>query len=331
MPTIRQIKTKTKGIRWRADVWSGGTRESARFKTKPEAVAWAYKREAELATDRRIIQGQTYAMAMKRYADEVAAKKRGARAEGIRLERLKRQPIASKLLAHLTLTDAEEYRDQRLTEVQPGSVTREMVVMCSVLRKAVKWRWIDVYPWTDLEMPARPRSRTKVYNQDEIDLILETAGVASAEPIVTRIQQAAMAFAFAVETAMRQGEITSLEWPDIDLTKRVASLSMTKNGDPRRVPLSRRAVAIIERLPRHHTRPWPMSSDSLSQHFMRLRKLAGITDGTFHDARRTACTRMAKKLGPMDLAKVSGHRDLKMLLRVYYEPDAADLALLLDD
>ena len=50
----------------------------------------------------------------------------------------------------------------------------------------------------------------------------------------------------------------------------------------------------------------------------------------FHDLRREALTRLARKLDVLDLARVSGHRDLKILLNVYYRPAVEDLAGRLD-
>ena len=52
----------------------------------------------------------------------------------------------------------------------------------------------------------------------------------------------------AIETAMRQGELLGLRWENIRMTDRVAHLPMTKNGSTRNVPLSTRAMAILEGL-----------------------------------------------------------------------------------
>jgi integrase len=49
---------------------------------------------------------------------------------------------------------------------------------------------------------------------------------------------------FAVETAMRRGEIAGLTWGGVDLVRRTAGLDETKNGEQRMVPLSSRAVEI---------------------------------------------------------------------------------------
>jgi len=45
----------------------------------------------------------------------------------------------------------------------------------------------------------------------------------------------------------------------------------------------------------------------------------------FHDLRHEATTRLADKFALHELAKITGHRDTRMLLR-YYHPRAEDLA-----
>jgi integrase len=53
---------------------------------------------------------------------------------------------------------------------------------------------------------------------------------------------------------------------------------------------------------------------------------AGIEDLHFHDLRHEATSRLAEKLpNVIELAAVTGHKDLRMLKR-YYHPRAEDLA-----
>ena len=52
----------------------------------------------------------------------------------------------------------------------------------------------------------------------------------------------------ALETAMRRGELLALRWRHIDLALQVAMLEITKNGEGRSVPLSRRAVDTLQRM-----------------------------------------------------------------------------------
>lgn len=50
---------------------------------------------------------------------------------------------------------------------------------------------------------------------------------------------------------MRLGELLSLSWIDVDLPMRLALLRDTKNGESRTAPLSSKAKAVLEALPRH--------------------------------------------------------------------------------
>jgi integrase len=132
----------------------------------------------------------------------------------------------------------------------------------------------------------------------------------------------------ALLTAMRRGELLALEWQHVDLMRRVAVLPMTKNGDARSVPLSSEAVALLGTLA-SSARPgrvFPTTAMALRKAFERACERANIRDLHFHDLRHTATTRMSALLpNVIELAAVTGHRDLRMLQR-YYHPRAEDLA-----
>ncbi|WP_280529816.1 tyrosine-type recombinase/integrase [Kingella potus] len=94
---------------------------------------------------------------------------------------------------------------------------------------------------------------------------------------------------------------------------------------------SRRALSILEQLRGiDDTRVFALDTGTLDVVFRRARDSCGIADLHFHDSRREALTRMAKKVPVETLAKISGHRDLRILLNVYYNPDMAEVADLLD-
>jgi integrase len=130
---------------------------------------------------------------------------------------------------------------------------------------------------------------------------------------------------------MRQGEILSLEWKNVDLERRVARLPITKNGDGRDVPLSPKAVAILRSIPRSlDGRVFPITVGALQTAWKFAVKRAGINDLHFHDLRHEATSRLAEILpNVVELSAVTGHKDLRMLKR-YYHPKAEDLARKLD-
>lgn len=91
---------------------------------------------------------------------------------------------------------------------------------------------------------------------------------------------------WAIETAMRRGEIAAMRWEHLDRKDRVPLIPETKNGTPRQVPLSTVALEILDGLPRRmgHTahnvdgRIWGMRPDSISQAFERVCQAAGTRD-----------------------------------------------------
>ncbi|EQD71400.1 phage integrase family protein [mine drainage metagenome] len=120
---------------------------------------------------------------------------------------------------------------------------------------------------------------------------------------------------------------------NVDLKARTAYLSDTKNGESRTVPLSSRAAALLEVLQRGAEskggidgRVFPITAQAVKLAWMRACKRAGLEDLHFHDLRHEATSRLAEKLPNLiELAAVTGHKDLRMLKR-YYHLRATDLA-----
>ncbi len=73
-----------------------------------------------------------------------------------------------------------------------------------------------------------------------------------------------------------------------------------------------------------------IATASLDALFRKAKARAIIEDLHFHDTRREALTRLSKIFDVMELARISGHRDLRVLQNVYYAPAVSDLAAKLD-
>lgn len=302
-------------------------RDSATRDTKAECRAWAERREEEIRSGRA--EGgpaRTVGDLFARYSREVSPRKRGVRWEQVRLAKLGRDPLAAVDLSRLSKVDLIEWRERRLAEVSPGSVIREMNVIGAVLDVAHReWEWLSTNPAKEVKKPPAPRARTRRPTQDEIDRLVLALGWWEDCKITDQSQRAAVAYLFAIETAMRAGEICGLLPEHVDLRRRVAHLPMTKNGLERDVPLSKQAVTLLRQLQPWGSTVFQLGSGTLDVLFRRARDSCQIDNLTFHDSRREATSRMAKKLNPLELARVTGHKDLKMLL-VYYQESAAEIA-----
>jgi integrase len=316
--------------KWQARIQRDGYPNLAKsFDNKSDAIKWATKIEA--AMDRgsyintSIAERTTFSELILRYLQEVTPKTKSAKEDGFRLRALARKPIAKYSMITLTPSRIAEYRDDRLNEVSAGTVLRELAYFSCVINHARREWCINIdNPIPLIRKPETPPSRTRVLSEAEKERLFDILKprFKNSNPWILFIVQ------FALETAMRQGEILSLSWSDIDLNKRTAHLETTKNGDRRTVPLSTRAAQILQKLPRSiDGRVFPMNRPALCANFKSACKRAGIEDLHFHDLRHTAITNMAGKFSNiLELSAITGHRQLSMLKK-YYHPKAEDLAL----
>jgi integrase len=203
---------------------------------------------------------------------------------------------------------------------------RELKLLTHACNIAVKeWKWLHENPIKEITRPKEAPPRDRRISQEEIEKVLFACGYDYNETPETAISRVGAAFLFGIETAMRAGEIAALTWNLVDMTKQTARLLDTKNRTPRTVPLSTEAIRILKQLPAGDGRVFNLSSVQISSLFMKAKIRTGIEDLHFHDTRHEAITRLAKKLDVLALARMVGHRDLKMLM-VYYNETAEELA-----
>ena len=329
---------KKRGDTWQVQVFLKGVRGSNTFRTKAEAYAWATALERDILDGaNRRVPDKTFADLLQRYAEEVSTKKAGAKWEEVRLAKIIREePIAKVKLADLDAEHFARWRDRRMAKVTAGSVLREWTLLSSVCNTAKKeWNWLAVNPLSLVKRPKKPEARFRRPHPQEIEDLAFVLGYDPEVAPLTVTARVGAAMYWAIETAMRAGEICALQWRDIDLAKRVAVVRGEDKGagksGRREVPLSSAALKVLELLPRsdEDARVFRMSTSQLDPLWRKGCSRAVIEDLHFHDLRAEALTRMSRKLGAMQLARVSGHKDLKILLNTYYRETAEEVALLL--
>lgn len=324
---------RKRGKTWTATIDRVGLKpEHKTFASKQLAEGWARAREHELlAAKRGQIIPHTVKEALERYAREVSPQHRGARWESVRLTKLVREiPFAKRFLSDVTAADIAGWRDKSLRSLASASVRREMVILRGVFEIARKeWGWLSVNPMTEVTWPSPGRARDRRISEDEIDRILLALNYERGAVAKTMSQRIAVAFLWALETAMRSGEMVRLRWVDVRTEARFARLPKTKNDDARDVSLSKAALRLLKCLPVDGELVFSLTDASRDALFRKARKAAKIPDLHFHDTRHEAITRLARKLDVLDLARMIGHRDLRSL-QVYYNPTATEIAERLD-
>jgi integrase len=305
---------------WRCQVAKAGVRKSMTFHTKAQGQAWGSEFETEIMAGKR---GQsvrkTVRQMLERYMEEETPKKRGAAWEVRRIQFFLGEfgpPFVDKLVEDVTPDDIGRWRDYRLRGVKGSSVNRDFNVLAAAFKTAAReWRWLKESPMSAVKRPADPMPRNRLIAWHEIRAMLRALSWKRASP-ASKTAEVAHAFLVALHTGMRASEVLGCRTQGS-----VAHLARTKNGDARSVPLSSRAQKLIALCPKY-----TVDSASLDALFRKARKKAGLEGFTFHDSRATALTRMARTLDVMTLAKVSGHRDVSMLLNTYYRIKPEDIA-----
>lgn len=334
------------GKKWRAQVARNGVRISEMFATKAEATSWAAVKEAELLRQKRgETPSKTFQDALDRYAEEVSPTKRGMRSERLRLYALSREfpHLVTKQLCDVTTPDIAAWRDARLKVVSKGSVQRDINLLRNVFSIARdEWKWISESPFKGMKTPGNNPPRTRLPKWQEVKAICRWLGYITNSIPHSKQCEVAYAFLISLRTGMRAGEILSLSTKNVSLDRRVASVSHKTEhltGRPRDIPLSKHATRLLsvltsfplgEEAPAGGRKLFSVSSASLDALFRKATTNLQIDNLHFHDARADALTRFAKKVDVLVLAKISGHKDLSILLNTYFRTSATEIAGKLD-
>ena len=263
--------------------------------------------------------------ALERYGREVTPKKKGAEREARRVKAWTKHPLGVRFLSHLHGKDFAKYRDDRLDAGASKSTVRSELMLISALYKIARKEWgmpALRNPISDVAVPnpGRTNERDRRLVGDEEQRLL--ASLKSFGAYYAPLAE------LAIETAMRQGELLSLTWPDVDLEKRIARLRDTKNSERRDGPLSSRAVEIIRALPRpidSKAPLFPLDQDDVIRTFREACAAAAIENLKFHDLRHEATSRICKRVSMHEAMKITGHKTAAMMMR-YYHPDPEELA-----
>lgn len=338
MATVRQAKSGY----WQAIVRRKGyPAQSKTFDRKADAELWAVTLESEMGRGLFISRSAAESTTLKElaadYKTEFAPHHYRGKAWQYKLAALINKLGRYSLVA-LTPQVVAAYRDARLKDPDPrykrdlakaprisgGTVKTELDLLSKLLDWAAKEKGIALptgNPVAGVRKPSGGKARDRRLTKSEWQA-LEHECKASKNPWLMA------AVTLALETAMRQGELLGLLWRDLDKSRRVAMLKETKNGDQRAVPLTSRALTVLETLPHSiDGRVIPIDRMTLYTAFGRAVERAGITDYTWHDLRHEAISRLAERgdLSMLELAAVSGHKTLQMLRR-YTHLQAEDLA-----
>ena len=277
------LKQRTSGW-WQAVIRrKGQPLQSKTFAKKIDAEAWARdvenKMDRSVFVDRSLAESTTFTDAASRYVKEVLPSKRSGDRDKYRLKALTEE-FGQYSLATITPSMISTFRDKRLAVgLSAQSVVHDINMMSRIFKIAVLDWGIPLasVPTSLVRKPAVSNARTRrLFADEEIRLLaaIDMGENQWVRPIVI----------LAIETAARQSELLSMTWKDVDLKKRIARLRGAdgrelKNKDTfRDVPLSSRAVKILDALPKTLRGPvFPVTAEAFKQSWQRAVRRARLT------------------------------------------------------
>lgn len=221
---------------------------SKSFQLLADAKEWANLQErradrGELGPDRKELERITLSQLVTRYRNEIVPTKKGAEIETIVLDAFLRYRICKKRLSDLTTADFASYRDERLKTITAKTLKLQLSPVSNMFEVArIDWQIpLRQNPLTTLSLKVVDNKRQRRLREGELGRLLE-AGKKTRNPLVVPV------VLFALETAMRRGEILALRIRDVDIERRSATVRESKNGYSRTIPLSSAAVILLTTL-----------------------------------------------------------------------------------
>lgn len=200
----------------------------------------------------------------------------------------------------------------------PIAANRYLSLIRKMLNFAITIDWLEANPCALMVQPGKETSRERVLTDDEVRAFwLACEQERPAMCVLTRLR---------LVSAQRGVELENIRWDDLDLKDPANSWwtvpsEIAKNGQMHRVPLTKRALALIALMPKldgiDYVFPGRIGNGVVNKPCgdarkaaLRIAKAAGLGNVWGRDLRRTASTNMAKAGVPQpDIAKILNHQE----------------------
>ncbi len=277
-------------------------------------------------------QNRTFGELMERFLREHVTKRASQRSYIGYAKRLRAFFGDGTPLVQITPRLIVDYKNQLFADdLAPASVNRHLATLKKAFNLAVReWEWCQRNPVLSVSMERERNGRDRWLTVEEEQQLL-----AACRPWLHDLVR------FALGTGMRMGEILSLSWRGVDLTRRTVMLFHSKNGERRTIPMNQTILSLLKAKKEEASsmKPptgnviklkagnpsdlvfrskvgTPIESGHLRRAFRLALKKAEIEDFHFHDLRHTFATRLVQ--AGIELYKVQrllGHKSPMMTQR----------------
>ncbi|MGB4498014.1 MAG: site-specific integrase [Methylococcaceae bacterium] len=331
MANIKERLAKDGTKRFTCDIrLKGYPPQRATFKRLTDAKKWIQDTESAIREGRhfKTIEAKKHTLAdlVDRYIKDVLPTK--PKQQVVQKQQLEwwRDKLGVYVLAEITPALIVECRDELLAgqtirnkQRTPATVVRYMAALSHAFTIAVnEWQWIDDTPMRKVKKPIEARGRVRFLDDIERAKLLAACKESPNKMLYVCV-------VMALSTGMRQSELMSLKWRDVDLNTGIATLHETKNGERRFVPITGYALELLRDYSKVIRIGTPLLFPSaikpqqpidLKKAWNNAIKKAGIEGFNWHDLRHTFASYLAMDGAThSELADAMGHKSLTMVKR----------------
>jgi integrase len=228
--------------------------------------------------------------------------------------------LKPKRLTDVDRKGVEKFMAMRAKEVRPATVNKQLRTLRAIFRKATKRGYLKDSPFDHVEKLREPEKHIRILHLEEIPKLFLAAPSLRWRAFIC----------LALTTGMRLGELSHLEWDDVDLEHGVVTIEnkqgwQTKSRKIRKLALVPAMASMLRQLERETNARHVFSTCdgdrmryNVHRAFRCLLRKAGIQHCSVHDLRRTFVSYLAMSgVNEAIVQRLAGHASIATTLRHY--------------
>lgn len=331
MGTFKERKDKNGKTRFQVIIRKKGfPTQTATFLRKTDAKKWEQDIESAIRDGRHFKTSKAKKHTLEEMINRYLKQQVVSKCKRAQLDWWKKS-LGSYLIADISPSQVAEKRDELLKTSTsrgiircPATVCRYLAALSHVFTIGIKeFDWAETNPVRNVTKPKEPPGRVRFLDDQERTHLLE-ACEKSSNPYLYCV------VVLAISTGMRQGEIMTLKWNNVDLFRKQIILEKTKNGTRRMVPIVRLAYNLLKDLSNRRNKATDLlfpgkkinKPIELRKPWLNALKEAQIKDFRFHDLRHTTASYLAMNGASLaEIGALLGHLHIEVTRRYSHLSD----------
>jgi site-specific recombinase XerD len=207
-----------------------------------------------------------------------------------------------------------KYFEHRIRDVSVYQARKDRINLSSMFTKSISDGFLLINPCVGIKRIKIPEKQPMFFNESELQTVVDNIKDIDIKDLVL----------FAVNTGLRQMELLTLEWNQIDFNNKIVILDnrnhLTKSKKVRSIPINERAFQILKRrVELNHSKVFTIEGNeitqkSISNRFSRLMRKFKMKNGlNFHSLRHSFASFLVQRGASIyEVSKLLGHSSVNV-------------------